>query len=382
MLEHEKKKVFVVRMDVQSIQEEIQQFIIKDNSTEEEFNSLALKLFAFQYEQNQAFRRYCRKRRVSPVSLSHYSEIPPVPIAAFKETILSCCPVEEAQAVFMTSGTTNPEQRGKNFHKDLLVYDASMKRHFKDCMIPDHEKIKMAVLFPPEEEMPNSSLAHYLQLTKSDFGTTNSAYMISANEFNMAQLIEWLRDSEKSGEPVLIIGATFSFIHFLDFCQQEGIQFTLPQGSRLMDTGGAKGRSREMDPIQLKHSLSELFSIAEVSCINMYGMTELSSQFYDRSLRDHYLKQPIRTAKAAPHWVRTLFVDPELMTRKAQGEPGIIVHYDLANMNSVFAIMTEDLGIETEDGFHLLGRAAGAEAKGCSLAVEQFMSSTSGESPS
>jgi hypothetical protein len=368
--------------DVQFIQEEVQQFISKNNTTEEEFNGLALKLFAFQYEQNQAFRRYCRKRRVSPVSVSHYSEIPPVPIAAFKETTLSCCPIEEAQAVFMTSGTTNPEQRGKNFHKDLEVYDASMKRHFKDYILPDLEKIKMAVLFPPEKEMPNSSLAHYLQLAISNFGAPNSAYVISDNQFDMVHLIDLLRDSEKYGEPVLIIGATFSFIHFLDHCQQEGIQFTLPQGSRLMDTGGAKGRSREMDPAQLKHSLKELFSTAEINCVNMYGMTELSSQFYDRSLRDDYLKYPIRTAKAAPHWVRTLVVDPETMTRKPQGEQGIIVHYDLANVNSVFAIMTEDLGIETEDGFHLLGRASGAEAKGCSLAVEQFLSSTSGGFPS
>jgi hypothetical protein len=367
-------------MDYIAIQKEVSQFIDKEESTEEEFNDLALKVFAFQYEQNQAFRRYCRKRRISPITVGHYTDIPAVPIAAFKETNLSCCPVDEAQAVFMTSGTTNPKQRGKNFHRDLKVYDGSMKRHFKDYILPDLEQINMAVLFPPEKEMPNSSLAHYLQLAKATFGTTDSVYVISENEFDMAKLTHLLRESEKYGEPILIIGATFSFIHFLDHSQQEGITFNLPQGSRVMDTGGAKGRSREMEPVQLKRSLSALFSIAEENCVNMYGMTELSSQSYDRNLRDYYLEQPIRTGKRAPHWVRTLVVDPELMQQKSRGKQGIIIHYDLANFNSVLAIMTEDIGIETEDGFHLLGRAEGAEAKGCSLAVEQFLSSSKGES--
>jgi hypothetical protein len=369
-----------MKMDYKAIQIEVSQFIDKGDSTEEQFNDLALKLFAFQYEQNQVFRRYCRKRRVSPLSVSHYTEIPPVPITAFKETTLSCSPVDEAQAVFMTSGTTNPEQRGKNYHLDLEVYDRSMKRHFKDFILPDRQQINMAVLFPPEKEMPNSSLAHYLQLAKGTFGTSNSAYMISENEFDMDQLIQMLRESEKSAEPILIIGATFSFIHFLDHCQKEGITFTLPQGSRVMDTGGAKGRSREMDPVQLKRFLSKLFSTTEANCVNMYGMTELSSQFYDRSLHDEYLQQPIRTEKRAPHWVRSLVVDPELMQQKAKGEQGLIIHYDLANLNSVLAIMTEDVGVETEDGFVLMGRATGAEAKGCSLAMEQFLSSSKGDS--
>jgi hypothetical protein len=369
-----------MKIDYEAIQREVGQFIDKDDSTEEEFNDVALKLFAFQYEHNQVFRRYCRKRRVSPVSVGHYTAIPAVPITAFKETTLSCCSVDEAQAVFMTSGTTNPEQRGKNFHRDLEVYDRSMKRHFRDYILPDREQINMAVLFPPEKEMPHSSLAHYLQLAKGTFGTANSSYVISENEFDMAQLIQMLRDSEKTGEPILIIGATFSFIHFLDHCQQEGITFNLPQGSRVMDTGGAKGRSREIDPIQLERALNKLFSITEANCVNMYGMTELSSQFYDRNLRDDFLQQTIRTEKRAPHWVRTLVVNPESMQQKPKGEQGIIIHYDLANLNSVLAIMTEDVGVETEDGFVLLGRATGAEAKGCSLAVEQFLSSSKGES--
>ncbi|MDQ0337433.1 acyl-CoA synthetase (AMP-forming)/AMP-acid ligase II [Caldalkalibacillus uzonensis] len=365
-----------------SIKEKVRDFILQDQASEEEFNQLALSLFAFQYEHNQAFRKFCRKRRVSPVSVKHFTEIPAVPINAFKEAILSACPIEEAEAIFMTSGTTNPAKKGKHYHRDLDIYDLSMQRYFKPNILPDREQIKMAILFPPEEDMPNSSLAHYLRLALDMFGTEDSRYVVQSNHFDLDLLIDMLRASEQKDEPVLVIGATFSFIHFLDHCKQEGLTFKLPQGSRVMDTGGAKGRSREILPHQFKQEMSILFSIPEAYCVNMYGMTELSSQFYDQNLyhavnADHTANQTesVNNVKVPPHWVRTLVIDPVTYKPKPCGEQGIIVHYDLANLNSVLAIMTEDMGRSTLNGFELLGRATGAEAKGCSLAVEEFLAS-------
>ncbi|MEW9669285.1 long-chain fatty acid--CoA ligase [Ammoniphilus sp. 3BR4] len=366
-------------MEYDMLKQLISQFIRKGSAVEDEFNQIALTLFAYQYENNQPFRKYCRKRRISPATVSHYLQIPPVPIGAFKQAALSCCPPEEAQAVFMTSGTTNPELRGKNYHRDLEVYDLSMREHFKSYILPDVDKVKMAILFPTEAELPNSSLAHYLHLGLQTFGKEGSDYMLSSQGLESEKLIAFLRDSEQNGEPVLVIGATFSFIHFLDECLGKGTRFQLPEGSRVMDTGGAKGRSREVDPEDLRSQLCQLFSIPSFACINMYGMSELSSQFYDGNLRDHVLgNQPITYSKKAPHWVRTVIFDPATMQPKENGEKGIIVHYDLANLNSVLAIMTEDLGLSVDDGgFLLLGRAAGSEAKGCSLAVEQFLAARS-----
>ncbi len=345
------------------------------NSNEEDFNRLALDVFQFQYEHNQPYRKFCRKRRVSPRNVKHFTDIPPVPIDAFKFTTLSCHSIDETEALFMTSGTTNPEKRGKNYHRDLDIYDLSMKAFFKPAILPDTEKIRMFVLFPEEEILPHSSLAHYLHIAKQNFGTTDSMYVFSEEEFQVDLLIEKLREAEKKEEPILLIGATFSFIHLLDVCREKDLDFKLPVKSRLMDTGGSKGRARELDPTQFKAEMSRLFSLPLNMCLNMYGMTELSSQMYDANLLIN-IKDDANPVKQTPHWVRTVVIDIEQMDKKPLGEKGIIVHYDLANVNSVLGILTEDVGIQTEEGFYLLGRAEGAEAKGCSLVVEQFLASS------
>ncbi|WP_431308948.1 long-chain fatty acid--CoA ligase [Halalkalibacter lacteus] len=356
----------------EAIKQDVNDFINQPASSDAEFNALALKVFQFQYEYNQTFRKFCRKRRVSPRTVKHFTEIPPVPIDAFKLTTLSCHPVDGTEALFMTSGTTNPEKRGRNYHRDLDIYDLSMKTFFKASIMPDLEKVKMFVLFPTEEVMPNSSLAHYLHIAKKTFGTEDSLYAFNTDEFQVEKLVEELRLAEKNDEPVLLIGASFSFIHLLDECSTKGINFQLPQKSRLMDTGGAKGRSREISPAEFKQEMSNLFCLPLEMCLNMYGMTELSSQMYDGNLlhNEMHLTNP---TKYTPHWMRTVVIDIEQMEEKPIGEKGIIVHYDLANLNSVMGILTEDMGIKTEVGFYLLGRAAGAEAKGCSLVVDQFV---------
>jgi len=102
-------------------------------------------------------------------------------------------------------------------------------------------------------------------------------------------------------------------------------------------------------------------------CINMYGMTELSTQFYDDG------NAQVPSVKSGPHWIRSRLVDPVTGRTVPAGERGILVHCDLANFNSVTTILTEDVGLEAEGGFLLLGRAEGVEAKGCSLAVEEFV---------
>lgn len=362
-------------MDYLSVKEKIKSYIEKFEIDDDTFNQLALELFAFQYKNNQAYRKFCRRRRISPSNVKGFRDIPSVHINAFKETELACSSIEDAAAVFMTSGTTNPEKRGKNIHQDLETYDLSMKTYFKECMMPDVEKMKMALLFPTEKEMPNSSLAHYLSLAKEYFGTEESEYVVNKDGLDLEKLRQMLNNAELKNEPIFLLGATFSFIHFVDYCKDNNLSFKLPMGSRIMDTGGAKGRSREMDPNQLKELLCDLFSLPDYAYGNMYGMTELSSQIYNQEFRQHFHQETMKLTKQSPPWMRTIIVDPETMQEKPDGEKGIIVHYDLANLNSVLAIMTEDIGIKEGEGFYLLGRAEGAEAKGCSLAIEQFIAS-------
>ncbi|MFN8559346.1 MAG: hypothetical protein U0531_19080 [Dehalococcoidia bacterium] len=108
--------------------------------------------------------------------------------------------------------------------------------------------------------------------------------------------------------------------------------------------------------------------------VNEYGMTEMTSQFYDDALRRAALGLPAGPRrKASPPWVRTLVVDPFTMTPARFGRTGVLCHFDLGNLDSVMALQTADLGVADEMGFEILGRAAGAEARGCSLAVEELL---------
>lgn len=141
----------------------------------------------------------------------------------------------------------------------------------------------------------------------------------------------------------------------------------LPAGSRVLDTGGYKGQSRELPLDAFYAELSARLGIERSQCINMYGMTELSTQFYDAG------NATVPSVKSGPHWIRSRLVDPLTSREVARGERGILVHCDLANFNSVTTILTEDVGLAADGGFLLLGRAEGAQAKGCSLAVEEFI---------
>ena len=110
------------------------------------------------------------------------------------------------------------------------------------------------------------------------------------------------------------------------------------------------------------------------NCINMYGMTELSTQFYD------WGNEVSPSVKSGPHWVRSRVVNPLTNEELPRGDKGVLAHCDLAHFNVVSTILTEDTGIETDDGFFLLGRADGAEAQGCSMAVEEFLKAAGGNS--
>jgi acyl-CoA synthetase (AMP-forming)/AMP-acid ligase II len=359
-------------MTVQEWTTALTEFMEREDGGEEAFNDMALRLFAYQYTNNKPYQAFCRERGKTLRSVKSWRDIPAVPITGFKELTLSCTDPKQAEAVYMTSGTTNPEKRGKHYHPTLQVYDRSMILNFKKRFMQDEAKIHMGILFPTEQELPNSSLAHYLALALREFGGEDSGYLMNSEGVDIPRLFEELERAERRGEPYALLGATFSFVHVLDECQRMGHKFRLPAGSRILDTGGVKGRSREIAADAFYRQLSETFGVPPERCINMYGMTELSTQLYDEG------NARIPSVKSGPHWIRTRIVNPLTGEEVPPGETGVIVHCDLANFNSVTTILTEDAGVQTEGGFLLLGRVQGAEAKGCSLAVEEFLRAAKG----
>jgi hypothetical protein len=346
---------------------DVLQFIAQLQSTDAEFNAIALALFAHQIQHNVPFQRFCLQRGKTLRSVKHWRDIPAVPINAFKDLTLSCQPIQDCARVFMTSGTTRAEVKGRHYHPSLAVYDLSMTRNFQRHFMRGHESLRMGILFPTEEMMPNSSLAHYLALAMREFGTPDSACFISPNGLETASVCTFLAQAEASQQPIALLGASYSFVHLMDALQALGRQFSLPAGSRFLDTGGFKGQSRELPMEDFYQQLSATFGIARSECINMYGMTELSTQFYDRG------NQRVPSVKVGPHWIKTRIVDPLTGADVPPGQRGILAHCDLGNFNSVTTILTEDVGQAADDGFLLLGRAQGAQAKGCSMAVDEFL---------
>ncbi|MDP4159202.1 MAG: CoF synthetase [Bacillota bacterium] len=355
----------------------IQSYSDRDSLSTEldpEFNKLALNIFRFQYERNSPYKLYCQRCRKSPLTVKRWQDIPPIPFQLFKEAALACEPVDEAEAIFMTSGSTNKEKRGCNYHATLEVWDASMVPPFKHYVIPDRDQMTIYVLSPAENVNQNSSLSRYLSIAIKHFGTKDSVLFFDKEAgFDMAGLAAALRRSEAKDEPVLLMGATFAYVHFLDYCREQELTFKLPKDSRVFDTGGLKGQAREVTADELYGWFKEFFGVERELCLNMYGMTELSSQLYDRTIETRARKEQPCFYKIGPAWTRLQVLSPDTLTPVQFGDTGLLAHYDLANWNSAVGILTEDIGYQTVDGFVLLGRTKGSEARGCSIAIDEML---------
>lgn len=235
---------------------------------EGEFTRLALELFAFQYERNASYRRFCRSRRAEPGRLTDWRQVPPVPLTAFKELTLAVEPAETAAAVFMTSGSTDPARRGRNHHPHLHLYDASLQVNFAHSFLPDRDAIRVLVLNPRPEEAPNSSIAYFFGRLVDFFGTPDSGFFVDGSGLRVADLVATLRQAEAAGEPVAVLGTSFAYVHLLDALEERGVSVQLPAGSRLLDTGGFKGRSREVSPEELRAAFGACLGLPDAWCVN------------------------------------------------------------------------------------------------------------------
>lgn len=340
-----------------------------------DFEQLALALFEYQYRYSEPYRRLCQARSRTPDNVASWRQIPLIPIGAFRRFTLSCVPEGEAERVFESSGTTS-SSRARHHLADSGVYDRALVTSFRAYMLPEQESMPLWILFPAPEEMPASSLAYFFGRLRRQVGAAGSAHFMKDGRLEAERLAERLRAAEREGRPICLAGASFSFVHFFDACVREGWRFRLPAGSRMVDTGGFKGRSREVSAGQMRKWAEELLGIEPAFAVNYYGMSELCSQHYDAALRRRALGLAPAEAgvKESPPWTRVRILDPETLEDAPEGSEGLIAHYDMANRNSAFAILSEDVGRRTADGFVMLGRAQGSVARGCSLAVDEMLS--------
>ena len=341
----------------------------------EDFDELARGVFAHQFACNAPYRLFCERRGATPDSVTSWEEIPAVPTDAFKAAALVCGDPNRAAAIFRTSGTTaGTERRGTHYLPELALYDAALRAGFLAHLLPGGAPIRILSLVPRADEVRDSSLSHMAAEVMRDYGKPGSSTFVSA-DFGIA-IEEWtaaLRTAVEDGEPVCILGTAFALVHALDAMAARGERFRLPHGSRLMDTGGFKGRAREVTRDELYGAVSERLGIGPEWCVNEYGMTEMSSQFYD-GIAGSAPADLARRRHVGPPWVRTRATDPETLRILPHGETGVLRHWDLANLDSVAFIQTSDLGFTSPEGFRVIGRAQGAEARGCSLAMDDLLS--------
>jgi hypothetical protein len=358
------------------------------------FEALALRLFAFQYEANAPYGRFCQARGRTPESVGDWRQIPAVPTGAFKELELRCFAPERTQHIFRTSGTSG-ENRGALHLDTLALYEASLRPTLRTLLFgdvqgatgrPTDTRRTIRIRAPSPEELPDSSLSHMFGCLLDDLGDEHSGFDVKGGSLRTDRLSRALELACQEGRPVALCGTAFAFVHLLDDFAGHGLRFALPPGSRIMETGGFKGRSRELSRDTLHGALHETLGVPTPRIVNQYGMTELGSQFYDSVLVDP--DGPRR--KLGPPWVRVRLVDPETDADVSADRAGLVVIHDLANTGSVAAVQTADLGRWVGQspepgepfgrGFEVLGREPGAEARGCSIAADLMLGSDSADS--
>ena len=338
---------------------------------ETRFERLALALFEFQLARCEPYARFCAGRGVRPGRIAAWREIPAVPTGAFKEVALRCFPAECECRVFRTSGTST-EKRGELHLDTLALYEAALLPSFRRFVLPDlhpGERARIRILAPAPEEAPDSSLSHLFGCALRAFGDAESGFDLRGGSLDVDALVAGLERAAADAISVAICGTAFAFVHLLDALDARGARLALPSGSRAMETGGFKGRSRELPRAALYAAIEKAFAIPPERIVNQYGMTELASSFYDS-----VLCRPGRPrCKLGPPWARVRVIDPETGGDAAPGSPGALSIVDLANTGSALAVQTADLGRTASDGFEVIGREPGAESRGCSIAADEML---------
>ncbi len=338
------------------------------------WDKFALDLFVLQFEHNHAYRRFCEARRLSPANLEHWTRIPTMPALAFKEYDLTCLPPNGRARVFHSSGTTT-HRPSRHFHnsESLAVYEDSLLAWFRIQFGLPSLRYRIAILTPQPADAPHSSLVHMFselqRRTKFDAAFFGRILPDGGWDLDIPAVLGFLGDRIKSCQPVMLCGTAFGFVHLLDHLQEHNLKLSLPFGSCAMETGGYKGRSRVMPKKDLHSLITSRLDIPSSQIVSEYGMSELSSQAYDNALggRAEDFKTKATRIFRFPPWARARIVSPETGREVAEGETGLIQVFDLANVFSVMAIQTEDLGVRSQRGFELIGRAEQSEPRGCSL---------------
>lgn len=312
---------------------------IFDIQSEIEFEKIALDVFQYQYKECSVYRKYCDLLRVSSNHVSQIVDIPFLPIQFFKTHKIKSSEFKEEQ-VFTSSGTTGIST-SKHFVRELKLYEKSFLKTF-ESFYPNWKESTIIGLLPSYLERTGSSLIYMVDYFIKHSECDNSKFQLELSS-------EFLHFLEDDKTPKIMFGVTFALLELAE----KGIK---PRNTTIIETGGMKGRGKEITRQQL-HDILES-SLSPKAIHSEYGMTELLSQSY---LQKDYF--------TSPSWMRPLVretTDP--LNVKTEGK-GALNFIDLANINSCSFIATDDLGIVINGKFKVSGRIDHSEIRGCNLLV-------------
>ncbi len=315
-------------------------------ASKKEFEKITLKVFRYQYDNNLVYQNFCNLLKKNKTNVKSISEIPFLPIQFFKthEVISSTAPV---QITFTSSGTTGMTT-SRHLVTDLNFYEQSFRLGFSQFYGNIEDYVVLALL-PSYLEREGSSLIYMAEdLIKSSNHPESGFYL-----HNYDELIEKLIALDNSGQNVILLGVTYAL---LDLIEKQDFHL---KNTIIMETGGMKGKRREIIREELHNLLCKGFGVSKIH--SEYGMTELLSQAY--SLGDGIFE--------CPPWMEILIRDTEdALSYVAEGKTGGINVIDLANINSCSFIATQDLGKKNPNhSFEVLGRFDNSDIRGCNLMV-------------
>jgi hypothetical protein len=341
-----------------------------------EFDALAVDIAHFQARYIGGARRLLRE---SGRELDSAASIPAVPVAAFRMARVAAHPPEEDAAVFVTSGTTGA-RAGRHAMRTLRTYRELSVGYGRLALTEGagsdaraaFARRTVVAMAPDPGEPPRSSLGAMMRAFAEDLGgpLQENPFVVGEGGVDVEALLRAAARARLRGESVLVPATGFSLVMLLDALG--GSELPLPPGSVVMPTGGFKARTREVEPRELAALVARAFQITEDHVVFEYGMTELTSQLYEGTLPGGVLRAA-RGVYVPPPWLRVTPVDPETLAPVPDGAEGIARFVDLGNVDSAVAIVNEDMVRVRDGGIELLGRRQGAEARGCSLAIEQMV---------
>ncbi len=355
-----------------SIDDQVLAFIATPDTAT--FEALALEVFRRQVLNVGPYREFCRSLGIRTDSILRVEDIPPVSTLAFKYARLAGDERAPEEKTFLTSGTTiGRSERGVHVVARPEIYRASALAHLGDMMFPDRRRLRILAMHPTADRMPESSLSQMISWCIEAFAGGMCECVADRKSVDTEAACGFLKNAERDGAAVCILGTTASLNALFAYLDRIDSRVALASGSRIMDTGGAKGQTMPLDAEAVCARALEMLGVEPSLVINEYGMTELCSQFYDAtSFNSDDDSAPGQRVKIAPPWMRATAVDPVNLKAMPPGEIGILKFFDLANVGSVSAVLTEDFGIVDGDRVRVLGRAGIAEPRGCALAIEEF----------